>query len=241
MRRKPRLLRQVDGLRLLPRQGRGYAESLRPEQRAPRRRVEEDRPRRLGVRAGHDHRGGDRRDRVREVAAYGEGVDGERVAWLGALGSADETSTHTSVRQRADRASAVNLNMGTLVGSYAPVGDHAGRGGEHRRRPPRVRRLRSRRRGAPPPHPTLDVQPPSAFLDRGWPPWSPYDAVPVPPHLDVCRRLRSAAVHQTARQAAPCGSFAEAIADSMQMFIGSACSRWRTSSTVSTSACADVL
>jgi pyrimidine oxygenase len=53
--------------------------------------------------------------------AYREGVDEAAVAWLGAQGAADKTSTTTNVRQLADRESAVNLNMGTLVGSYESV------------------------------------------------------------------------------------------------------------------------
>lgn len=52
---------------------------------------------------------------------YREGVDEEAVAWLGVQGAADKTSDTTNVRQLADRESAVNLNMGTLVGSYANV------------------------------------------------------------------------------------------------------------------------
>lgn len=52
---------------------------------------------------------------------YREGVDQGAVAWLGAQGAADKTSTTTNVRQLADQESAVNLNMGTLVGSYASV------------------------------------------------------------------------------------------------------------------------
>jgi len=53
--------------------------------------------------------------------SYREGVDEQAVAWLGAQGAADKNSTTTNVRQLADRESAVNLNMGTLVGSYASV------------------------------------------------------------------------------------------------------------------------
>jgi hypothetical protein len=53
--------------------------------------------------------------------SYREGVDEEAVAWLGAQGAADKTSTTTNVRQLADRESAVNLNMGTLVGSYENI------------------------------------------------------------------------------------------------------------------------
>jgi pyrimidine oxygenase len=52
---------------------------------------------------------------------YREGVDEEAVAWLGAQGAADKTSASTNVRQLADRESAVNLNMGTLVGSYESI------------------------------------------------------------------------------------------------------------------------
>jgi len=52
---------------------------------------------------------------------YREGVDQEAVAWLGEQGAADKTSTTTNVRQLADQASAVNLNMGTLVGSYESI------------------------------------------------------------------------------------------------------------------------
>ena len=54
-------------------------------------------------------------------AVYREGVDEDAVAWLGVQGAADKTSTTTNVRQLADRESAVNLNMGTLVGSYERV------------------------------------------------------------------------------------------------------------------------
>lgn len=52
---------------------------------------------------------------------YREGVDEDAVAWLGVQGAADKTSNTTNVRQLADQESAVNLNMGTLVGSYARV------------------------------------------------------------------------------------------------------------------------
>ena len=54
-------------------------------------------------------------------AVYREGVDEEAVAWLGVQGAADKTSTTTNVRQLADKESAVNLNMGTLVGSYERI------------------------------------------------------------------------------------------------------------------------
>ena len=52
---------------------------------------------------------------------YREGVDQAAVAWLGEQGAADKTSDTTNVRQLADKESAVNLNMGTLVGSYESV------------------------------------------------------------------------------------------------------------------------
>jgi pyrimidine oxygenase len=53
---------------------------------------------------------------------YKAGVDEEAVAWLGVQGGADKKSgADTNVRQMADPTSAVNINMGTLVGSYASV------------------------------------------------------------------------------------------------------------------------
>ena len=53
---------------------------------------------------------------------YKAGVDHEAVAWLGQQGAADKRPTaDTNVRQMADPTSAVNINMGTLVGSYETV------------------------------------------------------------------------------------------------------------------------
>jgi pyrimidine oxygenase len=52
---------------------------------------------------------------------YKAGADQGAIAWLGEQGGADKTSTTTNVRQLTDPTSAVNLNMGTLVGSYAKV------------------------------------------------------------------------------------------------------------------------
>lgn len=52
---------------------------------------------------------------------YRDGADEDAIAWLGVQGAADKTSTTTNVRQLADVESAVNLNMGALVGSYARV------------------------------------------------------------------------------------------------------------------------
>ncbi|WP_267356870.1 MULTISPECIES: pyrimidine utilization protein A [unclassified Methylobacterium] len=55
-------------------------------------------------------------------AHYNAGADAEAIAWLGLQGAADTKSGgDTNVRQLAAPAGAVNLNMGTLVGSYATV------------------------------------------------------------------------------------------------------------------------
>ena len=54
--------------------------------------------------------------------SYKEGVDEEAVAWLGQQGAADTKSKgDTNIRQMADPTSAVNINMGTLVGSFENV------------------------------------------------------------------------------------------------------------------------
>ena len=58
---------------------------------------------------------------------YKAGADQGAIAWLGEQGGADKTSTTTNVRQLADPTSAVNLNMGTLVGSLRQGGGDAGR------------------------------------------------------------------------------------------------------------------
>jgi pyrimidine oxygenase len=52
--------------------------------------------------------------------SYKAGADQQAIAWLGEQGAADK-SADTNVRQLADPTSAVNLNMGTLVGSYASI------------------------------------------------------------------------------------------------------------------------
>ena len=53
---------------------------------------------------------------------YKAGADHEAIAWLGRQGAADtRATTDTNIRQMADPTSAVNINMGTLVGSYAAV------------------------------------------------------------------------------------------------------------------------
>jgi len=53
---------------------------------------------------------------------YKSGADDEAIAWLAKQSGVDKTSgSDTNVRQMADPTSAVNVNMGTLVGSYANV------------------------------------------------------------------------------------------------------------------------
>lgn len=53
---------------------------------------------------------------------YKAGADDEAIAWLGVQGAADKKSgSDTNVRQMADPVSAVNINMGTLVGSFETV------------------------------------------------------------------------------------------------------------------------
>jgi pyrimidine oxygenase len=53
---------------------------------------------------------------------YRAGADTEALAWMTQQGEADTSSgTDTNVRQLVDPASAVNFNMGTLVGSYESV------------------------------------------------------------------------------------------------------------------------
>lgn len=53
---------------------------------------------------------------------YKAGADQEAISWLGLQSAADTRSgPDTNVRQMADPVSAVNINMGTLVGSYKSV------------------------------------------------------------------------------------------------------------------------
>ncbi|HEI8717916.1 TPA: pyrimidine utilization protein A, partial [Klebsiella oxytoca] len=53
---------------------------------------------------------------------YKAGADDEALAWLTEQSQKDTRSgSDTNVRQMADPTSAVNINMGTLVGSYANV------------------------------------------------------------------------------------------------------------------------
>ena len=53
--------------------------------------------------------------------SYQAGVDLEAIAWLSQQGGVDQYNATTNVRQLAAPEGAVNINMGTLVGSYASV------------------------------------------------------------------------------------------------------------------------
>ncbi|TDR15619.1 pyrimidine utilization protein A [Marinomonas communis] len=54
--------------------------------------------------------------------SYKEGKDDAALEWLGVQAAKDKTSgSDTNVRQMSDPTSAVNINMGTLVGSYETV------------------------------------------------------------------------------------------------------------------------
>ncbi len=52
---------------------------------------------------------------------YNDGADMDAIGWLSDQGAKDKTNADTNVRQLAAPEGAVNLNMGTLVGSYARV------------------------------------------------------------------------------------------------------------------------
>ena len=54
--------------------------------------------------------------------SYKDGVDGDALAWMADQGSQDKTAAETSTAKTINLPEqAVNLNMGTLVGSYATV------------------------------------------------------------------------------------------------------------------------
>ena len=53
--------------------------------------------------------------------SYNDGADLEAIAWLADQGAKDTHNKDTNVRQLAAPEGAVNINMGTLVGSYANV------------------------------------------------------------------------------------------------------------------------
>ena len=52
---------------------------------------------------------------------YNDGADLDAIQWLSDQGAKDKTNADTNVRQLAAPEGAVNLNMGTLVGSYESV------------------------------------------------------------------------------------------------------------------------
>jgi pyrimidine oxygenase len=52
---------------------------------------------------------------------YNDGVDMDAIAWLAEQGAKDTHNADTNVRQLAAPEGAVNINMGTLVGSYETV------------------------------------------------------------------------------------------------------------------------
>jgi len=53
--------------------------------------------------------------------SYNDGVDIAAISWLMDQGAADKHNTTTNVRQLAAPEGAVNINMGTLVGSHASI------------------------------------------------------------------------------------------------------------------------
>jgi pyrimidine oxygenase len=53
--------------------------------------------------------------------SYNDGIDLEAIGWLAAQGAKDTVNKDTNVRQLAAPEGAVNINMGTLVGSYENV------------------------------------------------------------------------------------------------------------------------
>ena len=53
--------------------------------------------------------------------SYNDGVDLDAIKWLAAQGAKDTVNKDTNVRQLAAPEGAVNINMGTLVGSYESI------------------------------------------------------------------------------------------------------------------------
>ncbi|MDE8652567.1 pyrimidine utilization protein A [Novosphingobium album (ex Liu et al. 2023)] len=53
--------------------------------------------------------------------SYNDGIDLEAIGWLADQGAKDTVNADTNVRQLAAPEGAVNINMGTLVGSYERV------------------------------------------------------------------------------------------------------------------------
>ncbi|MBB5685566.1 pyrimidine utilization protein A [Sphingobium boeckii] len=58
---------------------------------------------------------------VAKWQSYNAGVDLDAIAWLADQGAKDTVNTDTNVRQLAAPEGAVNINMGTLVGSHASI------------------------------------------------------------------------------------------------------------------------
>ncbi len=84
--------------------------------------AEKNRPRRGILCAVHGDRRRNRRGGARQMGTLQRGADEEALAWLTEQSQKDTRSgSDTNVRQMADPTSAVNINMGTLVGSYASV------------------------------------------------------------------------------------------------------------------------
>jgi pyrimidine oxygenase len=52
---------------------------------------------------------------------YNDGIDLDAIGWLADQGAKDTLNTTTNVRQLAAPEGAININMGTLVGSYESV------------------------------------------------------------------------------------------------------------------------
>src|ERR1044072_5018927 len=53
--------------------------------------------------------------------SYNDGVDIDAISWLATQGAADKNNPTTHVRHLAAPEGAVNINMGTLVGSYGKI------------------------------------------------------------------------------------------------------------------------
>jgi pyrimidine oxygenase len=91
--------------------------------------------------------------------SYKEGIDMDAIAWLMNQGAADKVNPTTNVRQLAAPEGAVNINMGTLVGSYESVAKMLDEMAEHGRRAADLRRFHRRRGEVRHPHPAADEEP----------------------------------------------------------------------------------
>ena len=162
--RGPRFLRQICGLRLLPGQGRQHAQGLRGSitSASPAATAKTGRDVRMFVLVHADHAAETDEEAEAKWKSYNDGVDLEAIAWLAEQGAADKHNPTTNVRQLAAREGAVNINIGTLVGSYAKIASHArrdGRGAQYRRRAPDLRPFRRGRRAVRHPRPAADEMP----------------------------------------------------------------------------------